>query len=252
MMPPVRNTRTPSSEAEAGGAAGTAAFRGLGIGRTCRGAARGSVSRSPVQTVRADFPHTAYRWSSHAGMRTGGPVASTVHPGRYSRGGSPLSKSKPSILGTAPSRWLAAWRALTVGLLGLATMPSHLPSAHRDQSRVPSLQPTFVALPRYYEPLGLPPGSPAPSPSAYRRRVFARRRPPGRVSPVPHLSVARALLLTPEASCTLSGLTGAVCCLRRDMSGSASSPFGSYLTGLQRFASLGPPTCSPPTNLTAL
>ena len=55
-----------------------------------------------------------------------------------------------------------------------------------DQSRVPSLQRVVARRLRYYEPLGLPPGT-----IPFRHRLigtaFARRGPPGRVSPVPYL-----------------------------------------------------------------
>ncbi len=67
----------------------------------------------------------------------------------------------------------------------------------------------------------------------------------------------RALLHTPGTSCTHPALAGAVCCLRRDMSGSANpSLSGVYLTGLQGSLDVGPtallPSHSPYGELRAL
>ncbi len=56
----------------------------------------------------------------------------------------------------------------------------------------------------------------------------------------------RALLHTPGTSCTPPDLAGAVCCLRRDMSGSANpSLSGVYLTGLQGSLNVGPAALLP-------
>lgn len=63
----------------------------------------------------------------------------------------------------------------------------------------------------------------------------------------------RALLCTPEASCVPPSLADAVCCLRRDMSGSATSPFRLFVSRgckVHAFA-LGPQACSPPADRTA-
>ncbi len=55
-----------------------------------------------------------------------------------------------------------------------------------------------------------------------------------------------ALLHTPGTSCTPPDLAGAVCCLRRDMSGSANpSLSGIYLTGLQGSLDVGPAALLP-------
>ncbi len=55
-----------------------------------------------------------------------------------------------------------------------------------------------------------------------------------------------ALLSTPGTSCTPPVLTGAVCCLRREMSGSAiPSLSGVYLTGLQGSLDVGPTALLP-------
>jgi len=68
-------------------------------------------------------------------------------------------------------------------------MPSRLPPLRTYQSRAPSL--TWRSgrhLLRYYGLLGLPPGT-VPLRLRLIGTAFARRRPPGRVSPVPHQAV---------------------------------------------------------------
>ncbi len=74
-----------------------------------------------------------------------------------------------------------------VGPLGHALALT--PSRRRDQSRAPFLGRGYgPRRRRYYGPLGLPPGT-----IPFHRRLIgtavARRRPPGRVSPVPHRAV---------------------------------------------------------------
>jgi len=73
-----------------------------------------------------------------------------------------------------------------MGLLGLDDHALALTPAHkRDQSRAPSLARRYGRRPqRYYQPLGLPPDS-RPFHTRLIGRVFAERRLPGRVSPVP-------------------------------------------------------------------
>ena len=62
-----------------------------------------------------------------------------------------------------------------------------------------------------------------------------------RIRLLPH-----ALLLTPGTSCTRPVIPDAVCCLRRDMSGSANpSLSGVYLTGLQGSLDVGPTALLP-------
>src|SRR3989442_2207875 len=75
--------------------------------------------------------------------------------------------------------------------------------------------------------------------------AFARRGPPVRVSPVPHQSFAACPLPYPGGVRRASSLPRAVCCLRRDMTGSTTPPFGSYVTGLQRFTLVGPAALLP-------
>ena len=121
-----------------------------------------------------------------------------------------------------------------------------------DQSRVPSLVRPFDRRHRYYEPLGLP-----PSTIPFRLRLigiaFARRGPPGRVSPVPYQAVWTCPPPYPVGVLHPFRFQDAVCCLRRGMSGSAyPSPFGFLSHEAARFTfRLGPPTCSPLGNLSA-
>src|SRR5581483_2286964 len=84
-------------------------------------------------------------------------------------------------------RW--SFRTLSMGCLGLATMPLRLPpdSGTTKAGSLPSSG-LFNRRRRYYEPLGLP-----PSTTPFHHRligiVCARRGPPGRVSPVPYQAV---------------------------------------------------------------
>jgi hypothetical protein len=138
-------------------------------------------------------------------------------------------------------------RAFTKGLLDLAVMPSHLPPsrARPKQGPLPSAQVMVPAHPQYYEPLGLPSGS-----LTLRHRLiataFARRGLPGRVSPVPYQAFAACPLPYPEGVLWVSGYDrSTVCCLGRDMIGSATLPFGAYLTRLQRLTHVGPAALLP-------
>jgi hypothetical protein len=84
-------------------------------------------------------------------------------------------------------RWSS--RTFSMGLLGLATMPSRLPPYAR-MTKAGSL-PSSGLLGRrrqYYEPLGLPPST-IPLRHRLIGTAFARRGPPGRVSPVPYQAV---------------------------------------------------------------
>ena len=105
---------------------------------------------------------------------------------------------------------------------------------------------------RYYEPLGLPPGT-----IPFRRRLvgtaFVQRGPPGRVSPVPYQAVWTCPPPYPVGVLHPFRVQDAVCCLRRGMSDSAyPSPFGFLSHEAARFTfRLGPPTGFPPRSLTA-
>lgn len=123
--------------------------------------------------------------------------------------------------------------------------PHTFPRRGRDETRAPSLRRVCPARPhRYNEPLGLPPGT-APFHHRLIEAAFARRgRRGGSLLFRARLSL-RAVLLTPGVSCAPPVLARAVCCLRRDMTGSAAPPFGSYLTRLQGSLDVRPAT-SPP------
>jgi len=84
-------------------------------------------------------------------------------------------------------RWSS--RTFSMGLLGLATMPSRLPP-YTSVTKAGSLPSSGLVdrRQRYYEPLGLPPST-IPFRHRLIRIAFARRGPPGRVSPVPYQAV---------------------------------------------------------------
>ena len=129
-------------------------------------------------------------------------------------------------------------------------MPSRLPP-HAATTKAGSLPSTGLSIAssihcehaavfnrrrRYYEPLGLPPDT-----ASFHRRLIEAATPDVgrrdgslqfRTELCPH-----ALLHTPRASCTPPEiLTDAVYCLRRDMIGSATRPFGFLCHEAARFA----------------
>jgi hypothetical protein len=113
-------------------------------------------------------------------------------------------------------------------------MPLRLPP-YADTTKAGSLPSSGLVgrHQRYYEPLGLPPGT-----IPFRRRLigtaFVRRGPPGRVSPVPYQAVLTCPPPYPVGVLHPFRLQDAVCCLRRGMIGSAyPSLSGSYVTRLQ-------------------
>jgi hypothetical protein len=124
-------------------------------------------------------------------------------------------------------------------------MPSPVPPLASATKAGPLPSSGFHRFHRYYEPLGLPPGS-LTLRTRLIARVFARRGRPGRASPVPHQPFATCRPPYPGGVLRrLSGPADAVCCLRPDMTGSASTPFGSNLTGLQRFIAVRPAASLP-------
>ena len=139
-------------------------------------------------------------------------------------------KRRPgSRLATRKSaRWSS--RTLSVGLLGLAAMPSHLPPSTRT-TKAGSLPSAGVVA------TGIV-GTTNPSDSLPARLPFALGL---WAPPLPDVGCwvgpllfrielsSHALLSTPGKSCA-APCSGAVCCLRRDMIGSAFPPFGSLLS----------------------
>ena len=118
-------------------------------------------------------------------------------------------------------------------------MPSHLPPVPSVIEAGPLPSGRVHGLHRYYEPLGLPPGT-----TPFRLRLigaaFARRGPPGRASPVPRQTFSTCPPLYPGGVHRPLRYKDDVCCLRRDMIGSATPPFGAYLTRLQGSLHAGP------------
>ena len=115
-------------------------------------------------------------------------------------------------------------RTLSTGLLAVTGMPSHLPP-HPGAIKAGSLSSSaFCCTPS--SALWTP-----RTPS--RLRAISAVRPythglcptwlPGRVSPVPHCSFPTCHRLRPRRGPTSVPVQDAVCCLRRDMSGSALS-----------------------------
>ena len=142
------------------------------------------------------------------------------------------------------------------GVLSISAIPSSSTLRLREQSRVPSLHSTFTEHQRYYEPLGLPSGT-TPFRIPLIGGAFARRGQPVRASPVPCRAFAACSPPYPGGVLHPSGSPDAVCCLRRDMSGSASpSLSGCHLTRLQGSLDVGPaallPSHSPYSELMAL
>ena len=113
-------------------------------------------------------------------------------------------------------------------------MPSRLPPDSGTTKAGPSRSSGFHRLRRYYGPLGLPLDT-----ARFRLRLisaaFARRGPSRRVSPVPHQAMPTCRLPYPGSVLRLSGCRSAVCCLRPDMTGSATSPFGFISHGAAKF-----------------
>jgi len=146
-------------------------------------------------------------------------------------------------------RW--SFRTFSMGLLGLATMPSRLPP-YTGTTKAGSLSSSRLldGRLRYYEPLGLPPGT-----IPLRHRLIGtactRRGPPGRVSPVPYQAVWACPPPYPVGVLHPSGSGG--CSLLpsswHERLGHPS-PFGFLCHEAARFTfRLGPPTCLPPGNL---
>jgi hypothetical protein len=143
--------------------------------------------------------------------------------------------------GTASSSMLGGRAKLALELsyfvLGVVGSYDHAlvltPFRKRDQSRAPSLRRrSGHRHPQYYEPLGLPLDT-TPLHLRLIGAAFARRgRRGGSLLFRTRLSL-RAVFPTPGVPCAPPVLPRAVCCLRRDMTGSATPPFGSYLTRLQ-------------------
>jgi hypothetical protein len=117
-------------------------------------------------------------------------------------------------------RWSS--RALLSRVVGSCDHALALTSSTSVIEAEPLPSSVFPRLRRYYEPLGLPPDSEAISAFRLIRSVFARRRLPGRVSPVPSQPLETCRRPYPgEIQHPLRIYPSAVYCLHHDTSGSA-------------------------------
>ena len=165
------------------------------------------------------------------------------------------------LAATYRPRWSSRlWRRLALavapwsGVVGSCDHALTLTSRRgHDQSRVPSLvrlSPASregVAFPSVLRTPRTPARHDPLSPSAYTDRLRLTW-PPGRASPVPHQTPVRMPSSLPRGRpAPLRSGPGAVCCLRREMSGSAGPTFRVFLSrGCKVRVMLGLRTCSPP------
>jgi hypothetical protein len=117
--------------------------------------------------------------------------------------------------------WFWSCRTFSLGVLVIADMPSHLPPFQLDQSRAPSLH--RVILHGLFGTTGPRTPSWLRATSAFRLYThgLCLTRLPGRVSPVPHCSFPTCHRLRPQGGPPSASLLDVVCCLRREMIGSA-------------------------------
>jgi len=165
------------------------------------------------------------------------------HPART--GSVAEGPSLPSVLGKREEP-VSEIRLLSLEGVGSVDHASEPFLVHgRNQSRVPSLRPAFTGHQRYYEPLAeflatWPTGTP-PLRDPLIGSAFARRGQPARVSPVPCRAVPACSPPYPGGVPRPSGASDAVCCLHREMTGSADlSLSGAYVSGLQGSLDAGP------------
>jgi hypothetical protein len=158
-----------------------------------------------------------------------------------------MEASRPTPLGThvqSPLE-LSHFVRRVVGPRGHALALT--PIRRRDQSRALSLRRgSDPRHRRYSEPLGLPPRT---APLHHLRLIgaaFARRGPRIGSLQFPSRPSLRAVFRTPEVSCA-PPVPGTVCCLRPEMTGSATSPFRVPISrGCKVHAlAFGPQLCSP-------
>ena len=110
------------------------------------------------------------------------------------------------------------------GFWPFPTCPRTYPHIQARSKQGPFPPARFAArLLRYYGPLGLPPRSARFQPSGLIRSVFARPDCQVGVSPVPRCSFPTCRRLPPRKGPAFAPVCNAVCCLRREMTGSALS-----------------------------
>jgi len=193
---------------------------------------RARAPESPFQTVHTDFPYTAYRWSlrracAYRRLRRYPRRPSVVSRQTPCRVSEDHARAPPLGRDAEPVREFSCFvYGRVVGPCGHALALTSFP--RRDQSRAPSLECRYGRhRRRYYVPLGLP----LRTTSLHLRLIdvaFARRAPQSRASPVPYQTFTTCPLPYSEGVLHASGHTRAVCCLRRDMIGSATPPFGAF------------------------
>mgnify|MGYP006339759885 CR=1 FL=1 len=203
-------------------------------------------ANTPAQTVHADFPHTAYQWSSVRSIvrfcPSGQALHRGVHPASHQQGVAPpgwvlhLRASARRPLGCGPelplqlSHFVAAVSCVGVVRSGLAghslaltrsismttarTLPSSRVMPHG--LRRCGLRPTV----RYYDPLGLPLRTIRLRLGLIRTRL-PRQGPRRRASHVPLQSLHACCAPYPAAATSALRFLRQRCCLRREMSGSA-------------------------------
>ena len=204
-------------------------------------------ANAPVQTVHADFPHTAYRWpvgsqhyaascfqksctgegrsmpswGSHApgGARTShgnatAPVPAWLRPKLPSQ----LWRFGMSLMAQGVPRSGLAGQSLTLTRYCSITTAGTLPSSRvmPHGLRRCGLRPIV----QYYCPLGLPLRTARLRHWLIRARL-PRPGPRRRASHVPHMSLHACCSPYPAAASRTLRYSLAWCCLRRDMSGSA-------------------------------
>ena len=176
-------------------------------------------------------------------------IHSAAIPGRHAGVGLCGTRGQDNVRRRSASAksWNGSFRASIKGLMGLRGHALALTSFNqRDQSRAPFLRRRYGRrLHRYYEPLGLPSDT-RPFHTRLIGQAFARREPPGRVSPVPCRTVGACPPQYPGGVLHRSGSHR--CSLlpspRHDRLGRPSLS-GAYLTGLQGSLDAGPASLLP-------
>ena len=204
-------------------------------------------ANTPAQTVHADFPHTAYRWSSARSIVRPGPEGQWLHRrGKqhacHRQGVTPagwvwhMHLASRCPLGCGPelplqlSRFVGRHKVAGVLRSGLAgqslTLTRYLSmttAGTLPSSRVMphGLRESGLRLAQqYYDPLGLPLHTSRLRLGLIRARS-PRLGPRRRASHVPHLSLHACCAPYPAAATSALRFLRQRCCLRRDMSGSA-------------------------------
>ena len=204
-------------------------------------------ANAPVQTVHADFPHTACQWpvgSQHCAVHPCEWRCTRQHTPTPARGRHP-PQVHARCVGTAPAQYPLGYGPelpLQLSPFGVGRL-SHGALRHGLSGQSLRLTRSFSmttagtlrsnrVMPRgllrcslcrpvqYYDPLGLPLRTPRLRLGLVRARLprLGLRRP---ASHVPHLSLHACCAPYPAAATSALRFWRQRCCLRRDMSGSA-------------------------------